>query len=69
MHPVYKVLSAIILAVGLGALGYAIGQEAPFTGLAPMAELYSPIRNDAAQAYAIIAGVFGLLVGLYVQKE
>jgi len=64
----YKALGATLFGGGLAAAGYFVGQFAPFTGLAQLGEPFSPIRNQTAMSYALIAGLVGVLVGLRAAK-
>lgn len=64
-----RILGALLMAPALAGVGYLVGQYAPFTGLAPLGEPFSPIRNQAAQSYALIGGVIGLFVGLAVKPR
>ncbi len=62
-----KLIGAVVFGGVLAASGYAVGQFAPFTGLAQIAEPFSPIRDQTAMAYASIAGLIGVFVGLSVK--
>lgn len=62
-----KLIGAVVFGGVLAAAGYAVGQFAPFTGLAQIAQPFSPIRNQTAMTYASIAGLIGVFVGLSVK--
>lgn len=62
-----KLVGAVLMGVILALVGYMVGQFAPFTGIATIAEPFSRVRNDTALAYAVIAGLIGVFVGVSVK--
>ncbi len=64
MRPALRILLIIIATLVFAIAGYIVGQFAPFTGLATIAEPFSPVRNSTANGYAVIAGIIGLIIGL-----
>ncbi len=68
-HGLQKLIGAVVFGGGLAAAGYVLGQFAPFTGFSQLADPFSPIRNETAMAYAGIAGLIGVLVGLSVKPS
>lgn len=65
-----RIFAAFIVGVVLAISGYYVGQYAPFTGgLSSIAEPFSQVRNDTANGYAVVAGIFGILIGLMVSPS
>jgi hypothetical protein len=64
-----RIVAALLMAFVMAGIGYAIGQYAPFTGVAPLGEPFSPVRNQAATSYAIVGGIVGVLIGLAVKPH
>lgn len=60
----HRIVSALFVSALLATAGYFVGQYAPFTGLAPFGEPFSPVRDQAALSYAIVAGIIGIFIGL-----
>ncbi len=64
-----RVFGGLLLAAALGGVGYMLGQFAPFTGFAQIAEPFSPLRNQTAWSYAVVGSLIGGLVGLSVKPR
>lgn len=64
-----RLLAAFLIGSFLAAVGYALGQFAPFTGLAQLAEPFTPLRNQTAYIYAAVGGVVGMLLGFSLESK
>lgn len=64
-----RIVAAVLMAFVMAGVGYAIGQYYPFTGLAQLAEPFSPLRNQAATSYSIVGGIVGVFIGLAVKPS
>jgi len=65
-----RIIGALLLCGVLGAIGYFVGQYAPFTGgLASIAEPFSRVRNETAMGYAIVGGLIGIVLGLLISPN
>ncbi len=58
-----------LLSAAVGGIGYILGQFAPFTGVAQLAEPFSPIRDQTAFSYAVVGALIGTIAGLSVKAH
>jgi hypothetical protein len=60
-----RIIGALVLAAVIGAVGFVVGEYAPFTGgVASIAEPFSDVRDETALGYAVVGIIFGAIAGL-----
>ena len=67
---IQRIIGALMMAAVLGAIGFFVGEYAPFTGgLASIAEPFSIVRNQTAAGYAIVGGIIGIIIGMMIRTK
>jgi ribosomal protein S14 len=65
-----RITGALLLAGVIAAIGFLIGEYAPFTGgLASIAEPFSPVRDETAYGYAVAGSILGAVLGLLTTER